>query len=132
MLKVEIGAIAEYIFITECIKREIPIYTPVVDILGIDFIIQSKTILRKIQVKCTSVSISSYKKAMRYKFNLTHKGTNEKYTSQFDFLVAYILPEDIFYIIPLDIINSPVISVNPYNEKCKYYYYKNNFDLITN
>lgn len=126
------GILAESIFITECIKRDIEIYRPVVDKHGCDFIIFSNNQFIKVQVKSCSYADMRYPKKPTYKINV-RKGKNarDSYSKgDFDILACYIIPLDLWYLIPFKDITATTIRLNPNNKSGKYWLYKDNFNLI--
>jgi len=80
----------------------------------------------RVQVKCTI-----FQRGNSYKCHLDHNGS--PYTSaQIDFFAAYIIPADIFYILPLAATNSqPDILLTPHLKKSKYSLYKEAWHLLT-
>ena len=122
------GRYAEQIFIVEAMKRGLHIYKPVCDVNGIDFIIQLRKKLIKIQVKSTSVEKSNrpntYQVCVRKGYDCTH------YTDEFNYLAAFIIPLNTFYIIPIKELNKTTIGINPNSNKCKFFKYKEAWNLI--
>lgn len=121
------GCLSEAIFITECLKRNIPIYQPIADVYGVDFVVGNN--LLKVQVKSTHYADTRYKTSTTYKVQCRH-GSNKKYDDHFDYLAAYLAVIDTWYIIPLIDIDSKCIRINPDSDKCKYKNYNSAFDLL--
>lgn len=119
----EIGAIGEFSFSIEAIKRGFSVSQPVVDSLKYDFIVEGKN-LYKVQVKTTSQPIKGKNNA--YKFFTSHgsKGKRAYFINDVDIIVLYILPLEIFYIVPIKEINSTTCRVYPLKENHKYNKYK--------
>lgn len=125
------GILAESIFITECLKRDIEIYQPVVDKHGADFVIFDNCFI-KIQVKSVSYADMRYPNNPTYKINV-RKGKHSRDTYEdgdFDILAAYIIPLDLWYLLPKSSITATTIRINPDSLKDKYNAYKGNFQLI--
>ncbi len=80
----------------------------------------------RIQVKCTL-----YKRDNSYTCSLT--ANHHLYTpDQIDFFAAYVIPVDVFYILPLAATNNqPAISLAPHRQKSKYSAYKEAWQLLT-
>lgn len=128
MIAVSQGCLAEGLFTVECIKRKIPIYNNIVDDNGVDFVVGDSKLF-KIQVKSTSVEKS--KRPGTYQINCRKGFDCTAYTDEFDYLIAVILPLDLYYCIPISMINKTTIGINPNNPNCKFNNYKNRFDLLT-
>ena len=124
------GIYAEHIFIVACLSRGMHIYNPIADVNGVDFIIQSSSVdFIRVQVKSTSVEKSN--RAGTFQINC-RKGFNcTSYTSEFDICACYLIALDMWYFIPIAMLNKTTIGINPDNPNCKYNDYKNRFDLLT-
>lgn len=124
------GHLCEQVFSVECIKRNIPIYKPIADLYGVDFIIGSNKLIR-IQVKSTLKKDPRYKgSGSSYKICVRHGAKSRAYENQFDFVAVYLMPVNIFYIIPISMLNKTTIRINPDSSRCKYYNFKERWDLI--
>lgn len=119
----EIGTIGETVFSLKAIKYGLDLSRPVIDSLKYDFIVDADKI-HKVQIKTTSQQLKNRKNV--YKFSVGYGSTGKKtYTKNtVDFIVLYILPLDIFYIIPVEKISSLNIRVYPLNNNHKYSQYK--------
>jgi len=124
------GCIGEAIFITECLVRNIPVYQPVADIYGVDMITGHD--LKKIQVKTCSKIDDRYKSSTSYKVQCRRGAACVAYDNEFDYMAAYLIPIDTWYIIPIKELNKTTIRVNPSSEKCKFHKYKKAWHLINN
>jgi hypothetical protein len=123
------GCIAENRFKVIALSLEIPIYEPVIDMCGADFIIKKGDSFVKIQVKSTLA-----KEANRnsYKFNVQHGADNRTYSQgSYDIAALYIFELDIWYFIPFAKVISLTVRVNPFKESCKWHQYKNNYNCLT-
>ena len=124
------GAYAESIFITECIKRKINIYQPVLDNHGVDFLVKTDK-YRSIQIKSTNKPDNRYKTRNSFKITICRGFDSRKYQStDFDFCFVYIIPFDIWYAIPIDEIKVRTIRVSIDSASCKYSPYKNAWHLL--
>lgn len=127
-MSTRIGKIAEHEFELMCLKREIPIYSPIVDVYGVDFIIQARSKLYKIQVKSTLTKDPSKNS---YKINVNHGFDSRKYKDgTFDFLVVFLFDLSLWYIIPDAELKVRTIRINPLSDKGKYSQYKERWDLL--
>ena len=125
------GKIAENIFANECIKRNYEILNPVIDRHGYDFVIRSDKYLR-IQVKSTSKPDKRNPNKLTYKIQCRKGATSRAYEpDDFDYLAAYIIPLDMWYILPMSCLNKTTIRINPDSDKCKFKQYKEAWDLIS-
>jgi hypothetical protein len=79
----------------------------------------------RVQVKCTV-----FHRGNSYKCHLDHNGT--PYTpDEIDFFAAYVIPPDVFYILPLAATNNqPDILLSPHRQKSKYAQYKEAWHLL--
>jgi len=123
------GCIGEAIFITECLKRNIPIYQPIADMYGVDFIVGSDPLI-KVQVKTTSKADTRYESKTSYKIQCRHGANCKAYTDQFDYMAAYLMPLDVWYLIPISELNKTTIRVNPDSLGCKFNKYKSDFKAL--
>jgi len=123
------GILAESIFITECLSRDIPIYKPIADMYGIDFI--AGNTLKKIQVKSTFVSDDRYPNKPTYKVKFTCGANSRGYSGdEFDYAAVYIALADTWYLIPVEHLSTKTIRVNPYKETCKWNAFKADFEAL--
>lgn len=122
------GRIAEQEFQLLCMKRNIPIYAPIIDNHGVDFIVQSKTKLLRIQVKSVRKMDS---KRNTYKVNVVRGFDCRTYAEgDFDLLVVYIFDVSCYYIIPQDLVTTKCIRLNPNGGRGKYAEFKERWDLL--
>jgi len=79
----------------------------------------------RVQVKCTV-----FHRGNSYKCHLDHNGI--PYTpAQIDFFAAYVIPPDVFYILPLAATNNqPDILLSPHRQNSKYAQYKEAWHLL--
>jgi hypothetical protein len=79
----------------------------------------------RVQVKCTV-----FHRGNSYKCHLDHNGI--PYTpAQIDFFAAYVIPPDVFYILPLAATNNqPDILLTPHRQNSKYAQYKEAWHLL--
>lgn len=130
MISSQQGLYAESIFITQCIKRGLNICQPVMDISGIDFIIEVNSKAVRVQVKSTRTLYQLKSGSNFVKVSTKRSSKHMAYDNQFDILAVYIIVYDCWYIIK---IKSPdlCLRINPTSDKCKYYKYKEAWDLIS-
>ena len=122
------GRIAEHKFELMCLERDIPIFKPVIDNYGIDFIIQRSKKSCRIQVKST---LKKDPARNTYKVNVVRGFDGRKYEKgTYDYLVIHIFDLGLWYIIPEKHITAKTIRVNPNSTKGKYSIYKERWDLL--
>jgi hypothetical protein len=92
---------------------------PCGDCAPYDFAVDHQGHFLRVQVKCTL-----YKRDNSYRCCLT--ANHHLYTpDQIDLFAAYVIPVDVFYILPLAATNNhPAISLAPHRQKSKYSPYK--------
>jgi hypothetical protein len=80
----------------------------------------------RVQVKCTLQRREKHS----YRCRLDHNGI--PYTpAQIDFFAAYVIPPDVFYILPLAATNNqPDILLSPHRQNSKYAQYKEAWHLL--
>lgn len=120
------GAIAELSFTADCLRNDIQLYKPTVDV-GCDFITLIKNKPIQIQVKSSS---SPSKNKLGYCFGITNKTANKKRYSNIDFFVFHALPLGLTYIIPANVIKRTKITIYPNSTKCKYNQYLRAFYFL--
>jgi hypothetical protein len=98
---------------------------PCGDCAPYDFVVDNQGHFVRVQVKCTI-----YKRDNSYQCGLTANHT--LYTpDQIDFFAAYVIPVDVFYILPLAATNSqPDITLSPHRPNSKYSRYKEAWHLL--
>ena len=114
-----LGEIAEMAFILKVTLLGFTPSRPYGERRPYDFLLECGSRVLRIQVKC--VSVPRFHNANSFSVNVVqHKhGGRAAYTSDdIDFLVAYVLPHDTFYVIPVDVLNlRKMIVVYPAGKK---------------
>lgn len=127
-MSTKIGTIAEKHFELECLKRGIPIFEPILDDFGIDYIVKTPNGFKTIQVKSTQ---KPCQERSVYKVSVIRGGDGRKYcTGDFDILVVYLFDVDMFYVIPSCINTARTIRINTESSRCRYYPFKERWDLL--
>ena len=79
----------------------------------------------RVQVKCTR-----FRRGRSYKCHLDSNG-HPYSPDQIDFLAAYVIPTDTWYILPIEATNAqPDILLTPHNARSKYEKYKEAWHLL--
>jgi len=91
-----------------------------------DFVVDHHGHFLRVQVKCTLYK----REKSSYKCHLDHNGL--PYTpDQIDFFAAYVIPADVFFILPLAATHSqPDILLSPHRQNSKYSLYKEAWHLL--
>ena len=121
-----IGAIAESMFITECLERDFEPHMPTTP-MPWDFIVTSPAGMLKVQVKSTS-----YRKGSSYSIN-TSVGCRGKdhLSTDIDIIACYIPPEKTWWLIPRYDLTGVCVKLNPNpTSKNKYKKYQENWSVF--
>lgn len=130
------GAIAELIFSAVALDKGLNVYKPVVDDKGCDFIVCNDSRLFKVQVKSTYSqdkrhSFTNQKEQYKVTNRRSYKGHTKYEIGDYDALVIYIVPRQIFYIIPFEkCFHIGCVRLTPENPRNKYYKFKENWDFF--
>lgn len=127
------GELVELKFYVKAYEQDFIVSKPFGDNAKYDFIVDSGHRINRVQVKSVgSKDMSS--RADRYRVAATHgKNSKNVYTEkQIDYLAAYVIPLDVWYIIPVSELISGSLSLFPHRETSKGYYekFKEAWDLF--
>ena len=90
------GEWAESVFIARATENGLPVSQPLGDSRSFDCVVGQPGKFVAVQVKCTMAKLQSGKG-----YVCTVKSNNKRYRAgSFDFLAAYVIPEDAWYIVP--------------------------------
>jgi len=106
-------------------EQGIAVSKPLFDIAKYDMIIDIKGCLIRIQVKSTQYLNKA--NPNHYYNCIVSSGTKGKvkYSKEsIDFIAAYVIPEDAWYIIPIEDITAQSIKLYPHRENCNHRYEK--------
>jgi PD-(D/E)XK endonuclease len=119
------GEWAELRFQLRAAEHGLILAKPCGDNAPYDFAVDHQGHFLRVQVKCTV-----FHRGNSYKCHLDHNGT--PYTpNEIDFFAAYVIPPDVFYILPLAATNNqPDILLTPHRQKSKYAQYKEAWNLL--
>lgn len=127
----ERGEIAEAIFLGECEKKGIRVSRPFGDTLPYDCITDFNGVMRKVQVKSTSCMVTESNKT--YFVNARKGGGNTfgPYGNEIDVLAVYIVPEDVWFIIPAKAVTVSSIKISLLRkEKNRFSKYRDNWSEL--
>ena len=129
-----IGDIAESIFVTRCLMANIEPVKPFGDNRKYDFITEHNGKKLKVQVKCTDVVGKNPSGSSRFKINTCYGSKSKtKYTKdEIDFIAAFVFPEQMWYIIPVEEVTESSVTLYPQieNSDGKYEKFRNKFKLL--
>jgi hypothetical protein len=119
------GEWAELRFMARAAEHGLCITKPWGDMARYDFAVEHNGRFLRVQVKCTK-----YKRGHSYKCNVTSNGVPYT-TNQLDFIAAYVIPADAWYIIPTEATNhQQQILLSPHRQNSKYDRYKEAWHLL--
>jgi len=119
------GEWAELRFMLRATELGLRVTKPWGDNSPYDLVIETNGRFLRVQVKCTR-----FRRGRSYKCHLDSNG--HPYTpDQIDFIAAYIIPTDTWYILPIRATNAqPDILLTPHNPRSKYEKYKEAWHLL--
>jgi hypothetical protein len=119
------GEWAELRFMLRATELGLRVTKPWGDNSPYDLVIETSGRFLRVQVKCTR-----FRRGRSYKCHLDSNG--HPYTpDQIDFIAAYVIPTDTWYILPIQATNSqPDILLTPRNPRSKYEKYKEAWHLL--
>lgn len=127
----ERGEWAELRFMARAAEEGFRVSKPWGDSARYDFAVEANGRFLRIQVKS-----SIFRSGSGYRCSIQptgHNGASRRYTTdQVDFFAAYIIPEDVWYILPAEIADDLVgkLRVSPNNKRHKYERYKEAWHLL--
>ena len=119
------GEWAESVFMARAHEHGLPVSKPWGELSSYDFVIGKTGRFVSVQVKST---LSKEKTG----YVCTVRGGHQAYAAgSFDFLAAYVIPEDAWYIIPANLIHGKVcITLYPNSPTAKYEQYREAWHLL--
>ncbi len=123
------GEWAELRFMLRATELGLRVTKPWGDNSPYDLVIETSGRFLRVQVKCTR-----FRRGRSYKCHLDSNGhpyTPDYTPDQVDFIAAYIIPTDTWYILPIRATNAqPDILLTPHNARSKYERYKEAWHLL--
>jgi hypothetical protein len=117
------GEWAESVFAARAAENGLPISKPLGDSRSFDCVVGPPGKFVAVQVKCTMAKLPSGKGYL-----CQVKSDNKKYRAgAFDFLAAYVIPEDAWYIVPAKAIQGSLLLCGP---RAKYEQYREAWNLL--
>ncbi len=120
------GELVELRFLARAAELGLRVSKPWGDSAPYDFLVESGGEVFKVQVKSTrfrAAKCNAYVCATHHHRNLYSK-------KEVDFVAAYIVSEDSWYIIPISAVRSYEVSLNPRFRRNKYRRYREAWDLL--
>ena len=120
------GEWAEMRFMTRATEHGLKVTKPWGDSLPYDFAVESDGTFVRVQVKSTT-----YKKDGAYRCAI-HTSRGPYPNNPFDFVAAYIVPLDLWYIIPIKLARGPNCKflIPPHRPQSKYHPYREAWHLL--
>ncbi|HEX9121695.1 MAG TPA: group I intron-associated PD-(D/E)XK endonuclease [Terriglobales bacterium] len=120
------GELVELRFLARAAELGLRVSKPYGDSAPYDFLVESGGTVYKVQVKSTSFRNAK----CRAYVCATHRQGIRYSKKDVDFIAAYIVSEDAWYIIPLSAIRGREVSLNPRFRRNKYRRYREAWDLL--
>ena len=120
------GELVELRFLARAAELGLRVSKPYGDSAPYDFLVESGGTVYKVQVKSTSYSESKCKAFIC----TTHTQRRPYSKEEVDFIAAYIISDDAWYIIPLSAISGCAVSLNPRFRRNKWRQYREAWDLL--
>jgi PD-(D/E)XK endonuclease len=119
------GEWAELRFMAAAAEHGLHVTKPWGETAQYDFAVESEGRFVRVQVKSTGFKD-------RGGYSCSVRGSRGAYVGNaFDFLAAYIVPEDVWFVIPRDVVNGRrSVALYPHLKKSKYGQYKNAWELL--
>jgi PD-(D/E)XK nuclease superfamily protein len=119
------GEWAELRFMTRAAELGFRVTKPWGDNAPYDLAIESRGCFLRVQVKCTQ-----FQRGHSYKCHLDSNGVPYR-SNQIDFIAAYVIPTDTWYILPIAAIHGqPDILLTPTRKNSKHARYKEAWHLL--
>ena len=115
------GELSELRFYLRAHELDYVVSKPFGDNAKYDFVVDGGTELFKVQVKSVSVKDTT-RRTDKYRINATYGAkTKKRYsTDECDILSAYVIPEDVWYLIPVSEITGVSVNLYPHKDAGSY------------
>jgi PD-(D/E)XK endonuclease len=122
------GEWAEVHFLARACELGLRVSKPYGDCLPYDFIVEHRGRMFRVQVKSTSYQSPGY---TGYKCFVKPTKGKRYAADMIDFIAAYVLPEDVWYIIPFsEVTGASTVRLDPRNSRNRYRRYREAWDLL--
>jgi PD-(D/E)XK endonuclease len=122
------GDLAEMIFMRKAASIGFSVSKPWADSERYDFVVGSGKVLWRVQVKSVRAKAA---RRPHYRVALAGSGSVPYTADDIDFLVAYIFPEDTWYVFPVFLIaNRAAFCVTPMSKRSPFEKYREAWDLM--
>ena len=122
------GEWAEIRFLGRAADLGLSVSKPYGDSDPYDFVVDSAGRLSRVQVKATAFRDSRWRNG--YTCPVTSPLGRPYSPEEVDFVAAYVIPEDVWYIIPVEEITTTTVSLDPRSRSNKYRRYREAWDLL--
>lgn len=127
---IKIGDVGEIAFSLRASINGFTVLQPYSQHTSYDLAIDNGSNIIRIQVKTTTKKCSRNNNGYRFSCSYGSEEKKKYNKDDVDFIAAYIVPLEIFYIVPIEIINSKNFKVYPDKLCHKYSKYKENWDIL--
>jgi hypothetical protein len=118
------GEWAEMLFMVRAAREGVQVSKPYGDSAHYDFIVESHALCSRVQVKSTA---SRYQ--IGFRCNLRASMSKRYEYDSFDFAAVYVIPVDVWFIIPMLTVNMGIL-LTPGKKDSKYYQYEEAWRLL--
>jgi hypothetical protein len=119
---------AELAFFARAALLGFKVSKPYTDCIPYDLIVGHEFHLYRVQVKSTMHYDPLYD---RYKCQVAPPSRPGMYSPrELDFIAAYIIPKDLWYIIPIHAVRGRIISLSPDQPRNRYHPYRERWELL--
>jgi hypothetical protein len=120
------GELVELRFLTRAVELGLRVSKPYGDSAPYDFLVESGGTVFKVQVKSTRFQSAK----CRAYVCATHHHRKLYSRKEVDFVAAYIVGDDAWYIMPISVVCGYEVSLNPRLRRNKYRRYRETWDLL--
>ena len=122
------GEWAEIRFLAKASNLGLRVSRPYGDSDPYDFIVDCEGRLSRVQVKATAFRDGRWRNV--YTCPVTSPMGRAYSVREVDFVAAYVIPEDVWYIIPVGEVTTTTVSLDPRSTSNKYRRYREAWDLL--
>ncbi len=122
------GEAAELCFIARASQFGLNVSKPLGGCLPYDVIVGYASHLHRVQAKST---MQYDPRSRRYRCQIVRADRSQPYSpDDVEFIAVYVIPEDLWYIIPMSTLRARHISLRPRDPRSRYYPYEERWELF--